>query len=157
MEYDNTNKGVMFVRRKSSDKSPDLGGDFHLGGNVLEYILREVQNGNRQIKVSVIGYHGHSRKGDPMTNLRILIPDDNRPNFGNRGNFAQPQGRQQNFNQGQQADRVFGGGAPGFMRQPAQPPQQNTYAQQSGGGFGNSGAGATPRGRPEDLDDTIPF
>ena len=54
------NAGAMFLRQKRSEKSPDMGGDIILSGDLLDYIIRCAERGD-ECKVELSGWKRKTR------------------------------------------------------------------------------------------------
>lgn len=133
------NSGAMFQRQKSNPKAPDMGGDFTIDGDVLQYVIECIKN-NVQVKLDIAGRRRVARDGNAFLGLQIEIPWDIR---------KQRQGGQQPPRQhgyGQQQPRY--GGVRNDQRR-TNPPQRGYNEQQDQGGSPDQG------GFP--FDDGIPF
>lgn len=71
------NSGAMFGRNKTSDKAADMGGDFTLEDDVLDYILLCVER-RRPIKLEIAGWKRRTRDGGQMLSLKIQTPYEER-------------------------------------------------------------------------------
>lgn len=127
-DRDNTNRGMLFPRRKTSDKSPDLGGDIEIGKDLLDYIVNEARHGGN-VKVSVIAYRKQIKSGTGLS-LVALIPRDD---------YGQQPARQPAYGQGRQQQ----------MFDDRRGPAQGVYTNRS--------APRRDDPIPGDLDDEIPF
>jgi len=138
------NKGSLFLRQKRSPKSPDVGGDITIGGDVLTYILDLMNKGEQMVKLELGGWRRRSRNGDDFTSLAVSIPFSERDNYGRndrrepderqmmRGGYREQSGRDQrqiidNRPRRQQSgmtDEEFARGdeLPDFMRDDGEPP-----------------------------------
>lgn len=67
------NSGAIFNRNKKSDKGPDMGGDFTLGGEVLDYIIRQYESG-QEVKLDISAWRRHSNNGGTFMSLKIDRP-----------------------------------------------------------------------------------
>lgn len=163
------NSGSMHSREKRTPNAPDMGGDFTITGEVLDYVLREAQN-SREVKLELSAWRKMSRANVAFLSLSINTPYAYRQQQQNPGYRNQGYGRP-------------GQSVPADERR-APPPQQNDmfpgdqpsrggYADQSGGRYrvdqvprGRSDIpdfmrdddrGADRRDRRRELDDEIPF
>ena len=115
------NSGALFpVKQKRSDNSPDFTGNITIADDVLDYILREAQNGN-EVQLEMSAWLRISRNNTNFTSLKINIPYAVRMEEGGNPVYRQTGGRP-NFNR-RQDDRQD-------QRQPQS--RGNSYAQASG-------------------------
>ena len=143
----------MFVRQKKSAKAPEYGGDFELTGDVLDYVLREAQRGNK-VKLEISGWKRQGRGGGPFISIAVQVPYQKRENSGNQG-YQQGRG---SYNEGDGSGRY---------REPIQTSRGNYQREENRYPERNQGQGrqqgrAQPyaqqeRFRNADLDDDIPF
>ena len=90
-DYPNT--GAMFAREKKSEKAADMGGDFTLEGDVLDYVIRCAERGE-PVKLEIAGWKRRTRQGGQMLSVKIQTPYEQRgggPRQNNYNRGAQPQ------------------------------------------------------------------
>lgn len=88
------NRGAMFTRQKRSDNHPDFGGDFTLGGDVLDYIIRCAEN-RETPKLRISAWKKQTARGGVMMSLQIQLDNQDgqyQPRQGNRVNEERPRG-----------------------------------------------------------------
>lgn len=88
---DYPNSGAMFARQKRSERAADFSGQFTLDGDVLDYILRCAERGDK-VELDISGWKRHTTNSGQMLGLKIELPlavrqPDRRPQQGgyNRG------------------------------------------------------------------------
>lgn len=88
------NTGAMFAREKKSDKAADMGGDFTIEEEVLDYILRCVDR-REPVKLEIAGWKRRTRDGGQMLSIKIQTPYEerggSRPQQQSRGGGGQRQ------------------------------------------------------------------
>ncbi len=135
--------GALFVRDKKSPNAADYGGDVTLEGEVLDYILREAENGN-PVKIEFGGWKRQGRNNTTFISLSANIP------YSVRQGQSQP-APQRRTNESFQTSRGTypSRSSEGFNQQQARPQRQEL----------NEGLGrnATRQRQPNPLDDDIPF
>lgn len=154
-QYDDTNRGALFGRNKRTTNSPDMGGDFLIGGDLLKYIMDEAQKGNQQIKVEMSAWRKMGRGNNPFMSISVSIPyairnpqaarsnqqgyPDGPPPQRGGGNFPQRGG-------GGGYGQRGGGGGYGQQSQPGNyNPQNSPYRPNDrSGGYGQQGGGDEP-------------
>lgn len=109
------NSGALFPRQKKTEKSPDMGGDFTLNGEVLQYVLDCAQRG-APVKLEIVGRRRMGRNNMSFISLNVNTPYEER---GGGQRNGQPQGYPNR------------GNPPAYSQQ--RQPQQNSYAAQRGG------------------------
>lgn len=107
------NGGALFpLRRKNSDRSPDFAGDFTIDGELLDYIMELMQNGER-VKLGIIAWKRQGRSGSSFLSLSIKEPlpdrDEARPSFQGGGDRPlRPQRPQASPNEGHRREGGYG-------------------------------------------------
>ena len=86
MAQEYPNSGAMFTREKRSQNSADMSGDFTISGDVLDYILREYENGNRSVSLEIAGWKRRSSNGGQFMSVKIQTPYSERGGGQKRGN-----------------------------------------------------------------------
>lgn len=90
------NSGALFARQKRTPNSADVGGDFTIDGDVLEYILREARKGS--VKLEISGWRKMGRSNEPFTSIKVAIPwkdrqgqmpDRQQPNYQRNNQYQQ--------------------------------------------------------------------
>ena len=97
MRQEFPNSGAVFGRDKTSDKSPDLGGNFSIDNEVLDYVLACAER-NEKVTLEISAWRKQSRSGNNYMSITVNIPYKVRnPNaqFRNQPRFG---GGGQNFN-----------------------------------------------------------
>lgn len=132
--YNNTrgeSRGALFPRQKKTQNSPDNTGDFILTGPSLDYVTDQLRNGASEIKLYVSAWVKQDRSNQPMLSFTVRPPMEATQQGGNNGYNPQS-----NVPQRQ--------GYTATASQPLNPPNQQGYGQQSGGGFRNATGGGFP-------------
>ena len=140
-QFDNTNRGGLFPRNKTTPKSPDMGGDIEIGGEVLDYILANANSG-QNIKLYLSAWREQMRGGGARISLSVRIPAEAREGqaYGNR-QAPQPRQPQQRGGYGQAPQQGYGQQSRGGGYQQPRPQQGNMQFDQG----------------QNDLNDDIPF
>jgi hypothetical protein len=127
------NSGALFpLQNRRSDNSPDMTGNILIADEVLDYIVREAQNGN-EVQLDMSAWQRISRNNTNFTSLKINIPynvrmeEQGNPTYRARPNFNKRPQRQRDDDRGD--------------------PQGNRYSQQSGRG----GSRNAPPRRDDDF------
>jgi|SRR6478609_1260824 len=160
-EYENS--GTLFVRQKKGPKAPDYGGDFTIGGEVLDYIMRKAERGE-PVKLEVSGWKRMGRNNTTFVSLSIQTPYAERG--GNEGQRATPSGRTGYQNQsrgGGNSREPINTSRGQYQRQGdmIDDPRQrqggyDNHRQEGRGGYQDRGQQG--RGNfQNDMDDEIPF
>lgn len=124
------NSGALFGRDKTSDKSPDLGGNFSIDNEVLDYVVACMERGEK-VALEISAWRKQSRSGNNYMSITVNIPYKVR-NPG--GQYRQQNnwggGGRSNFNARNDPNRYEDGPPP---RQGGYGGQRGGYAEQSGG------------------------
>lgn len=154
--------GAMFPRQKKNPKGPDVGGDFILTGEELQYVLDQARTGS--VKLEVNGWRRMGRNNSAFTSIRVNIPYELRKPAEDKG-YQTP--RQQGFPTGYPNQRE-----PQRYPPRSVPVTEIDPRQQQGYPDRGQGAGFPRRGEPQrvtnpmqrpdpfpddDLNDDIPF
>lgn len=67
------NGGALFSRQKKSQNSPDMGGDFTLDGEVLDYVMKMAERG-QPVKLELSVWRKMSRANQTYLDLKVSIP-----------------------------------------------------------------------------------
>ena len=91
------NSGALFARQKRSQNSADVGGDFTIDGDVLDYIVREARKGS--VKLEISGWRKMGRNNQPWTSIKVAIPYALRENLPDRQqpNYQRGSNQQQRY------------------------------------------------------------
>lgn len=98
------NGGALFQRQKKSQNSPDMGGDFTLEGDVLDYILDCASRGE-PVKLDIAAWRKMSRNNGTFMSISVNIPwqvrrDQQQPVAGDRWGNQQRQQRPSGYGKG---------------------------------------------------------
>lgn len=97
------NSGGLFpVKQKKSENSPDYFGNILIADDVLDYILREAQDGN-EVQLELSGWSRISRSNTNFTSVKINIPYEVRMEEGGNPTYRPgrrpPQQQQRSYSQ----------------------------------------------------------
>jgi hypothetical protein len=141
-QFDDNNRGAMFARQKRSAGSPDMGGDFTLAGDVLDYVRRCIER-NEPVKLEISAWRKMSRGNTPFTSIAIDIPwqvkKGGQPQSQQRDQYGQQGGGYQQRDQGygqQQQSFDTGSRSGGYVDRGSTAASNNNYGSASGGGDG---------------------
>lgn len=81
------NSGTMHLREKKSPRAADMGGDFVIEADVLEYILQQANGGARQVKLEVSAWRRMGRNNNQFWSLKIQTPWSERQQDSPRGGY----------------------------------------------------------------------
>lgn len=158
------NSGSMHARQKRSQNAADMGGDFLLSDDVLDYVINQANLGG-DVKLEISAWRRQSRSGNTFWSLKIQTPysergGQQRGNYQNRNSRYDP-GPQQRSQYGDRAERDQYG--PRRQRDDDRgDPRGNRYAQASRGYDERNPPQMAQDQLPgfmrdNDLDDEIPF
>lgn len=72
-QYDDDNRGGLFPRQKKTNKSPDMGGDLIIGGDLLDYILKKAERGE-EVKIELSAWRKPMKNGAAFLSLQAATP-----------------------------------------------------------------------------------
>jgi hypothetical protein len=113
------NGGLFPVNDKRSDNSPDMSGTILIADDVLDYIVREAQNGN-EVLMELKGWRRISRNNTNYESIAINIPYNVRMEEGGNPTYRSQRGGGRRYSQPQRRRDDDRGD-----------PQGNRYSQQS--------------------------
>lgn len=121
-QFNDENSGSLHPRQKKTDKSPDMGGEINLSGDVLDHIRKAIESGQPSVRISLSAWRKMGRGNTSFMSLAAQIP------------WKEQQGGQTYHQTGggynQQATRTQ---AQGYNQAPLE--QRGGYAEQRGGGY----------------------
>ncbi len=72
-DFDNSDRGALWTRDKKNPKAPDMGGEFVLSSDTVQYLLGCITNG-QEAKIEVSAWRKEAAPKPPFLSCAIKIP-----------------------------------------------------------------------------------